>query len=400
MIQIKPQIEHQSNCPYNGKPLKPENILWQGMHVCVKSKCPECHTEFIEDLKIGHAINHPYQVDLAKGVFFGDESSQEWLGKPLLKSLQNPHKEEIEITKEVFREHQRVIILNCIDFLYGHSLLKLLNAQRYLDNNPDYGLVVIVPKFLRWMVTKGVAEVWTVNIYLKNGQCYYSCFDKFVREESKRFEEIYVSDAYSHPSKFDISRFTGVAKHNFQPEKLQITFIWRQDRSRLWCNALGIKVLNKLNMLDLALYVQNRNVQRLFEKIRARIPSAKFAIAGLGKKTQFPAWIEDLRVDKYDEKTEREACKIYADSRLAIGVHGSHMLLPSGHAGMTIDLIGGRWGNFAQDILYQETDPRIAAFRYRYISLYTSIPELAEIACSAIEKYNIYSAMMTADKYL
>jgi len=47
-------------------------------------------------------------------------------------------------------------------------------------------------------------------------------------------------------------------------------------------------------------------------------------------------------------------------------VHGSNMLLPSAHAGMTIDLMpDDRWGNFAQDISYQEDDVRMGSYRYR-----------------------------------
>jgi hypothetical protein len=35
----------------------------------------------------------------------------------------------------------------------------------------------------------------------------------------------------------------------------------------------------------------------LFKKLLSKIPSAQFAVAGLGKTTKFPAWIEDHRVD-------------------------------------------------------------------------------------------------------
>jgi hypothetical protein len=66
------------------------------------------------------------------------------------------------------------------------------------------------------MVPEGVAEVWTVPIYLKNGQNYYFNFAEFVEEETKRFDEIHVSEAHSHPSQFDITRFTRVPKHNFE----------------------------------------------------------------------------------------------------------------------------------------------------------------------------------------
>ena len=112
----------------------------------------------------------------------------------------------------------------------------------------------------------------------------------------------------------------------------------------------------------------------------------------LETKTKFPTWIEDCRVKNFDAETEQKTCQIYADSRLVIGVHGSNMLLPSAHAGMTIDILPeDRLGNFAQDILYQETDPRFASFRYRYLSFQTDPAELAKIGLSMLLDYRLFS---------
>ena len=397
MIEIKPSIQHHSACPHCRATLKPVNMLWQGMHVCVESECVNCKAAIIEDLEVGHAVTHPYKVDLVRKLTFGKESTQDWLGKPLLESLQNPQSETLQISKEVFKQCQRVVILNCVDYLYGHCLLKLLNAQKHLEHDFNRGLVVIVPKFLRWLVPEGVAEVWTVNIALKNGQRYYLNLDKFVREESERFDEIYISQAHSHPSHFDVTNFTGVPKHSLDREDFKITFIWRQDR--VWCKFFIFQTLRKLKLLKVALLLQNWKVQRLFALIQSQVPSAKFAIAGLGKATKFPTWIEDLRVDKFDEKNERKLCQVYSESRLVIGVHGSNMLLPSGHAGMTIDLMPDeRWSNFAEDILYQENDPRLAAFRYRYLPLQIGIAHLAHIASKMVLGYLRFHSNMIADK--
>jgi hypothetical protein len=86
MIEIKPNIEHRSHCPYSGKVLKPVKVLWQGTHVCVVSESPD-GGEIIEELRIGHAAKTPYQIDLAKkAIFSGDKYAEELLAKPLLNS--------------------------------------------------------------------------------------------------------------------------------------------------------------------------------------------------------------------------------------------------------------------------------------------------------------------------
>ncbi|MEM7756850.1 MAG: hypothetical protein AAF298_01780 [Cyanobacteria bacterium P01_A01_bin.40] len=396
MIKIKPTIDHAANCPYCRQKLTTKQVLWQGMHTCVESYCTSCQKSLIEDLKVGHAIDKAYQVDLDRNLIFGHEGGKEWLGQPLLESLLKPQVEKINIEKEIFKPSQRVVILNCLDYLYGHSLLKLLNAQRHLDSSPELGLVLIVPKFLRWLVPQGVAEVWTVNLPLNKGKLFYPQINQFIHQECQRFDEIYLSPAYSHPSQFDITRFTKVPKHDFSQPEFRITFIWREDR--LWCDKIPFGILRRLKLNRVLLLLQNWKVQRLFKKLKPQTPSAAFTVVGLGKTTAFPHWIEDFRVKQFDASTEQKYCQIYADSRLVIGIHGSNMLLPSSHAGMTIDLMREeRWGNFAQDILYQEKDPRLTSFRYRYLPTQTSVTEICTIATNMIKNYFKYHFAMMID---
>jgi hypothetical protein len=395
MIQIKPEINHQSNCPHCGSSLKPNSILWQGIHVCAVSTCSQCSAEIIEDLKIGHAIYYPYQVDLkANKLFYSNQDGLSWFGTPLLNSLQNPQRDvKVTFTVEKNREKKDVIILNCIDFLYGHSLLKLLNAEAHLNNNADIGLVVIVPSFLRWMVPQEVAEIWTVDIPLSKAQYFIFDLNERIQKECLRFNKIYVSRAHSHPKAFNISNFSGIQKHDFKEEKFRITFIWREDR--LWNDVIS----GKIGRVDLAnnflLKCQNIKVTRLLTLLRNAFPDSLFTVAGLGTTTAFPQWIRDLRVAKYNADIEREVCKVYSESRIIIGVHGSNMLLPSAHAGMTVDLMSvERWGNISQDILYQEDDNRLASYRYRYLPLNVSVRTLSNIILSQLKWYLSFKYQM------
>ena len=84
MIEIKPQIQHKSNCPTSGTALQPAKILWQGMHICVEFKS-DSGSEIIDLLRVGHGSNTSLQVDLTKGeVFSAKRYAAEWLGKSLL----------------------------------------------------------------------------------------------------------------------------------------------------------------------------------------------------------------------------------------------------------------------------------------------------------------------------
>lgn len=390
MIQIKPVIEHHSSCPHCGAELSVNDVLWQGIHVCAITRCSGCSAEIIEDLPVGQAIYLPYQVDLEKNLLYGSDIARQWLGGPLLESLQSPKEgQEIAFTVERCMPATNVVILNCIDYLYGHSLLKLLNAQALIDSCSGPSLVIIVPQFLRWLVPEGVAEIWTVGISLKEAQNFYPQLDRRIKGECERFNSVYVSPAFSHPRDYDISRFTRVSPHDFNKESFRVTFIWREDRP-WWEKRIVVRIASRLRGMRLLLLWQNIKVRRLFSLLRRKMPDVRFTVAGLGRSTSFPAWIEDRRVARFSDAEERRLSAVYAESRLVIGVHGSSMLLPSAHAGMTIDLMPmDRWSNFAQDVLYQEADPRLASYRYRYIPLEIDPVKLAQIAAVQV-KYRAY----------
>jgi hypothetical protein len=105
-----------------------------------------------------------------------------------------------------------------------------------------------------------------------------------------------------------------------------------------------------------------------------------YSVAGLGRYGKMPSFIDDQRIGNFTEESERRLCKIYSESVLVMGVHGSAMLLPSAHAGMAVSLMPSkRWGNFAEDILYNETDVRLASFQRRIIPMNLCIYDLRDI---------------------
>lgn len=399
MIQLKPHIDYAEDCPRCGGTLSPVELLWQGIHVCVTAHCASCHAELVCDLGVGQACYTPYSVDLAAGRLFGDTAQQHWFGAPLLASLQKPeHDAAITLTVEKIKPAAQVIILNCIDYLYGHALLKLLNVEAHLTKHPDYGVVVIVPRLLRWLVPSGVAEIWQVDVPLSRAINYYPRLDQLLKAECGRFERIYLSRALSHPALLDISRFSGIERHDFGATPFRITFVWREDRP--WCTRrLWVRIGKRLPAVKKMLLVwQNLRVMKLFTRLRRSFPTALFTVAGFGTTTSFPEWVEDCRVAAFDDETERRLCRTYAASRLVIGVHGSSMLLPSAHAGLTIDLMpDDRWPNMAQDVLYQESDSRMASYRYRYLPIDITVATLATIAVGQIEYYETFKTQMGSE---
>ena len=405
MIEIKPNFEISGENIYKafpaikGKGLKFERLAWTGMNTCAVFSSDSSNEVVYEVLSAGHNLTRPCLVMPNANEIYLTQASLAWMGQPLLKALQNPSHEEIVIRKEILRDSKQVILLNCIDFLYGHCLLKLLNAQRHLGEHVSHGLVVIVPKFLRWMVPEGVSEIWTVEIPLSNGQRYYLALDRFISTELNRFEHVLLSESFLHPSSINISDFTKVEKHRLSTANFRISYIWREDR--LWIDPLLSKLsrgFKKHIPLDFGVILQGVKVKRLLCKLKQEFPNAKLTVVGLGKQYRFPDWIEDCRVNSFTVDTEKRFCEIYAQSRVVIGLHGSNMLLPSAHSGMTVNLLpDSRIGNFCQDILYHESNVRIAAFRYRFLPANLCVSYIVNTVSSMVRNYAWFSESMTMD---
>jgi hypothetical protein len=273
----------------------------------------------------------------------------------------------LQIQRRQSSDH--VILINCLDYLYGHALLKLLNAELYQPGPGQPGLIVVVPECLAWMVPAWVAEVWSVNGPLKGLRDYCPSLRQDLEEQLQRFAIVELSPTVPHPRAFDISHFTGISSNANPALDARISFIWREDR--LWRQPFWSqsRLIRRFQPMTYFLDWQNQAVIKFFEALRLSHPRARLTVLGLGRHTSFPAWIDDQRVDSFTAVLEAAHCRTYSESRLVVGVHGSNLLLPSAHAGATLDLMpDGRWGNMTEDILYQEADPGLAAWRYRFIS--------------------------------
>jgi len=382
-IRVKPTVDAVAVCHECGQHLVSGTVLWAGIHVCTEYECTECGSRFIEDLPVGHAVGGPFRIDIHRNQLTGPAANRAWFGEPLFRALLDPDESEVRLVVEIRKPAPRIVLLNCIDSLYGHCVLKLLNAAAHLAD-PEYGVVVLVPSFLVWMIPDGVAEVWCVEMPLSLASNYFPDLHRAIERELTRFLEVRVSRAYSHPSQFRLADFTRIARHDFSKTEYRLTFIWRADR--LWLRrTLVTRVFKRLGLERTLLAFQRRRIRKLFKQVGQDFPEAKLTVAGIGRQGRFPQWIDDLRVDRINSgETERSLCRIYSESRVVVGVHGSNMLLPSGHAGMCVDLMPEeRWPNIAQDILYAPEDfhgdVRMSAYRHRFVSLDTSPREVGTI---------------------
>jgi hypothetical protein len=245
---------------------------------------------------------------------------------------------------------------------------------------------------LKWLIPReDVAEIWTVNLEFKSFNNYYPDLSTKINSELVRFKKVELSKGHVIPTNenININKFTGIKPYDFlnEPAHPRITFIWREDTDRLWIRNIYLsKGFKKIGFGLLLIPFQYLRIIFIFKLLKNKLGMKyNYSVAGLGKFGRFPSFIKDGRAKYFTEEAEKMLCKVYAESALVIGVHGSGMLLPSAHAGMAISLMPSkRWANYAEDILFTEKDVRLASFQRRIVPLNMCIFDLIDIISDMI----------------
>jgi len=400
MISLKPKTYSYFSCPNcNSSNIEVKKSIFQGIHVLAEVHCQNCGYVSLQDFPIGHAWLYPSKIGVEDKKFFADEKAK-WFTKPLFEGFLNPEKSPLKIEDKIYKNEKKIIILNCLDYLYGHSLLRIFNATFYLEKYSNLGLVLIIPKNLLWLVPEGVAEVWAVDISMGKLRNWWSALDDFIQKKLANYEEIYLSRGYSHPdlTQVPIEKYTGITPFNldnFSEKPMTITFIAREDR--LW---LATKLywwafiaLRKLKLTKKGIFRkyfvwhQNQRITKLFKKIKKSFPEATLQVVGLGKSVSFPKWINDERSLKIDAEQEKKWCELYAISQVVIGIHGSNMLLPTAHAiGFVEILPKDRLENLTQDI-FPNKNATQAMYLGRFVEEFASIKYVSEQVIAMLNRF-------------
>src|SRR4051812_5857419 len=314
---LRPVPRTAGACPRCERPLDVHELHFPGSRSVLEGDCGGCRHRYLQDLPTGHGVRYPGSVDLTTGETWG-----QWVEAELVGGGGHPDGHRVSLEADIRQPAANPVLLNCLDFVYGHALLRLFNATRHIDQS-DEDLVLLIPDALSALVPDGAAEVWTVHEPLTRLRGWLLDLDERVAAELDRFERCTLSPAFAHPhpSTFELERFTGTLPARRQGEP-SIAFVLREER--LWGRDADD---------------QARLIEETWRLLAERVPSAGAAIVGVGTPRTWPAGIDDFRKERRDVACEREWLGLLSGADLAIGVHGSNMLLPSGLSRATIELL-------------------------------------------------------------
>lgn len=424
MIEINSLIGTGSACQKCGTPITITAWHMPGNRFIAEGACKYCNMEVLQDLPYSFGLTKGCTLNKETGETYGPDASTE-PGKESFYSRElrwmfQTRDSDRKCSYEEYVAKQpnsnEVIILECIDPCYGHGIHALLNAQYHLDHHPEKDLLVVVPKFLAWLVPDDVERVIIVDLPLREAYQWLDSLNQRVKEITSEYKHAYISDTFiaPHPNDFDISRFVPEVKP-FDPTELgeteapTITYITRENK-RLWVRGPCADIFRKLwkrwdspLMRRIANWYQRHAIVQLERRLRHFFPDMTFTVVGVGASGSFPSRIRDARKDSKDmsETVEIDWCRQYAKSHVVVGMHGSNMLLPSALAGSTVEVahMRDKANNIVQDWLPTETDPRMALFRYRFLPSDISIDSLARVVRSIPVTHPTFHTNMVTHTY-
>ncbi|XOA42574.1 MAG: hypothetical protein ACKKMO_02065 [Candidatus Nealsonbacteria bacterium] len=360
MIELKPNLNKISpfyNCPNCKGKIVVEEFCIPGKMNLVKLECKSCYGEFMADLPTSFGVGYQTFIDEKKLEIAKTENARH--AKEYLKAYINRNNEKIRIDHKIIENKENIILVNCLDSCYAHSLFKLLNSARYIRKfGRDFGICLMIPYQLQHLIPEGVSEILEFYLPFNRYKEWFNVIDEKIHKIVKRKSGCYLalSQASYNPESYDLSKFTLLNKKEPQDNKNYklIVFLYREDQ-RIWGETH---------------WHQKRNIEKLFKYLKKYYKNLRFVLIGLGKNKKFQKEIIDLREEKFDLSLEKKWIEEYKKADCLLGVHGSNMNLPSLLAKNMISLIPEyKYQHVFEDI---RLNPNISCSEnlYRYRILY------------------------------
>jgi hypothetical protein len=255
----------------------------------------------------------------------------------------------------------------------------------------------LIPENCGWLVPDYIAEVWLVDIKLPQINLRLDSLRTFIEETANQYDTLKVLPLYTHldHSRVALEQFIRESPFqlaDFYQRPYCITFIWREDRYWLrskpeqWLSLVSIKFSLGWTR-KWFIWRQVKAMSKVAQIIRRSIDDVSIKVVGLGTSGKLPASVEDQRQSTTDSQVERQWCKLYSESHLVIGIHGSNMLIPTALAAGFIELIPEYKLPFMTEDILMKHPPRFQTFLGRHLDIFSSTQAIAGHALSMLKDF-------------
>lgn len=383
--------------------------------------CNGCGLDAWADLPYNLGVLTPCYIDTRSGNVTRP-CGPDWYVGLTRRAWQNRQRQPVTIKKVVHRPARKVVLVPALGNCWGDAIMTVakMNALGQLS---DIDVVLISTANMAPHIPANVAEAWLVEMTHPQTAVWNDELADTIKREVSRFDECYLPVIFQLPSLTpgEVEALSGVTpfdRSRWDDELARapvVTFMWREDRCwdgeprasrRLFDRADRIRGSRRVTRWWHRMRArgapqrQFTRVVELAREIREALPGVDFGVCGQGSYGRFPDWIKDLRSPHANSATNSQWCARAAQSHVLIGVLGSQMVLPSGHAGGVIDLIPSDFlRNVLTDCLVTTTDPREALFLYRNLPLATEPVDVARTAVAMLVNYSMARSSLHADFY-
>ena len=343
-------VDFTECCPACGEKLTLKDFKFFGWRFLFDSDCKGCSSKFLIDMPIFSGIPYPafYDQDVRLVV----NQVPKWWSAPLC-DIQNRIK-SARVVKNIShtRRRDKAIIFNTLDFVFGHSFMRLEILTGYLDNEryDDFDFIVLLPTQLRYLLDRyeQVISIIEIDLPFRDYTYFYTDIDVTVKSIFNEYRDVFCEHLrYPQQEYIDLTRLNlPISKFVASVNKVVISY--RTDRT------IGIT---------------RRSQFKFYKKLINRLKKAGVEVSVIGDKDDFLfSGVKDLRessINKQVDNTWSNECS----GAIVVGVHGSNMLIPSLCSSYCIEIVSSdKLFNFGQaSSFYNEMNQQETIQKYRYI---------------------------------
>jgi len=384
-LRISPLERRTRNCLWCDSVAEMKEWSIPGLWTLGLFECSQCGRSFWSDLEYGLGALGPVQIDAATG------DGQRFNGSSwYLETTQRAYRERINqpvrVTVEGDKNIRTGLLVNCLSPWWGDTISLILRTNLLL--NLGIPIIVLTTRDAAWLMPKHVSQVWVVEQTVSSTVTWNEALSEAVKKLVAGFDDIKVPAIFqpavlSHEEVAAVTKVQPFDRSRWMENEATFGFAWRSDRCWVPSQQLMPRLPGRLRRLfEVQPGVrQASQVVQCFEQVKRCVPSAKFVCFGLAEKPEpLPNWIEDQRTTTVGALENRQWCQAAAKCHVLAGVLGSHMTLPSFHAGSIVDLVPQDMARLVlTDIGVVSNDVREAIFLYRLIPSSTTPLDLASI---------------------